>query len=1026
MKRKKSRFLSRCIAFLLCACMFAALLPAAPANAASAKNQGTLANLVICVQFSDSDDAHDIFGKAEHWEKVMGMYDTAKDSFKNYIKAISDQKLTINNLFPQQTQKDGKTICAALRLDNNADYYKSNESALVLDVILAIQDGKIALGGEKLDYREPGVLDNLTIIVQGSASSMSDGFWPHSAVYSGYEEIGSGVLVRGYNLLNSDNLIRTLTSSVNVSGAQGTIAHEFLHTLGLPDLYRNSGGSPVGRWSIMASTLCYLQYPLEYCRELLGWIQIPEITKSGTYTIRVASGEDQWGGAYPTALKLKTAQSDSQFFVVEYRKKEAGATYDSYIPSSGLLMYRVDNSIADHSNFRGENYIYVFRPDVSDPEKAMDMQGTAYLSENAALDIEKGETSYGSTNLDAPFIENTLYYAGGKNSGIAISNAHYSEDGELLIFDVEFADMSGGEYWQQYGPTMSGMKGAGASLAMGDDGTLYAATCGSDGKLKLMQSRDGSAWAQVTALGGVDALPDAKLQWYQGSLYLAVMLSGGKPAAYRLVNGAWKQLWVSSDSYAMQPQWLEHQNTLYLGYVRSGTKTMALQKISGSGSALPSLTVSSYLCNPALCSWNGKIFAVYSDFMASKNTTKVAVCNAGGWSEVLDTGITAGKLHAAAANASQLAVVAGNDAGATKLFLYDGKQWKSEDAALLRGTLGTQLFYNGSDLYASYISGKEQQMVLQKKTSSGWKQVGKAIASPADSSASAATFAKGVCYAAYIAQGTQNFLVRFHKLDPSSIVDPPKPKDDYTLSLTLAGTPSNSKIYVDGRAYQAQRSGSTLKVTLSDGRAKTATYYETNAQGIPTGMQVWLLSFAGGKYTAQRQDALKDLLTYHGFSIRISGDTGIRFKTGISANTKNALLSSGGLNGFHLTEYGTLVMMQENINKGYAFVLGGDKVASGRSYWKQNGAVNDRVFETVQGRQRFTSVLVRLPAERYKTEFAFRGYIILQKDGKSYTIYGPPMAKSIYSIAEQLIARKDYAVGSPEDQFLRRIIAEAR
>ena len=119
-------------------------------------------------------------------------------------------------------------------------------------------------------------------------------------------------------------------------------------------------------------------------------------------------------------------------------------------------------------------------------------------------------------------------------------------------------------------------------------------------------------------------------------------------------------------------------------------------------------------------------------------------------------------------------------------------------------------------------------------------------------------------------------------------------------------------------------------------------------------------------------------------------------------------------------------MMQENIDKGYAFVLGGDKVASGRSYWKQNGVVNDRVFETVQGRQRFTSVLVRLPAERYKTQLAFRGYISLQKNGKTYTIYGPPMAKSIYSIAEQLIARKDYAVGSPEDRFLRRLITDAK
>lgn len=1016
---KHSR-LTRCIAALLCACIALALLPQIPVQAA--KNQGTLANLVICVRFSDSDEAHNIFENAAHWKKVMAMYDTAGDSFKNYIKAVSDQKLTVNNIFPQTVSQGGETVCAALLLDNNADYYKNNESAMILDIIRAIQSGKIPLDSEKLDYREIGVLDNLTIIVQGSASSMSDGFWPHSAVYSGYEQIG-GVLVRGYNLLNSDNLIHTSSASVNVSGAQGTITHEFLHTLGLPDLYRSSGGSPVGRWSIMASTLCYLQYPLEYCRELLGWIQIPEITKSGTYTIRAATGKDQWGGAHPTALKLKTAQSDSQFFVVEYRKKEAGATFDSYIPSSGLLMYRVDESISDRSNYRGENYIYVFRPDVTNPEKALDMSGTAYLSENAALDIDKGETSYGSTNLDAPFTDNTLYYSGGQNSGIAISNAHYSEDGELLTFDVEFPDTNSDEYWQQYGQTISAVKGAGASLAMGDNGTLYAISCANNGALKLMQNRDGSTWTQVTTLSGVDTFPDAKLQWYQGSLYLGVLQSGGRPAVYQLVGSTWVQRWSSSDLYAMQPQWLEHQNALYLCYVKSGSKALVIEKITGNGPAFSNLTVSNYLSNPALCSWNGKTFAVYSDFMSSKNTTKVAVYNANAWNEVFDTKIAAGKLHAIAKNASTLAFIAGNDAGLTKLFLYDGKQWKSEDAAFARGALNLQMFYYGSDLYVGYID-KNLQMILQKKTSSGWAQVGKMIASPADSSASDIIMIKGVCYAAYVAQGTQNLIVRLHKLDPPT--EPSIPKDDYTVSLTLSKTPAHSQIYINGRAYQAQASGSTLTVTLADGRAEVATYYETNASGIPTGMQVWLLSFANGKYTAQRQDALKDLLTYHGFSIRISGDTGIRFKTGISANTKKLLLSSAGLDGFHLTEYGTLVMMQENINKGYAFVLGGDKVASGRSYWKQNGVVNDRVFETVQGRQRFTSVLVRLPAERYKTQFAFRGYIILQKNGKSYTIYGPPMAKSIYSIAEQLIARKDYAVGSPEDRFLRRLLTDAK
>ena len=63
MKGKRRGALIRCIAFLLCACFFAALMPAAPAKAA-AKNQGTLANLVICIRFSDSDDAHDIFANA--------------------------------------------------------------------------------------------------------------------------------------------------------------------------------------------------------------------------------------------------------------------------------------------------------------------------------------------------------------------------------------------------------------------------------------------------------------------------------------------------------------------------------------------------------------------------------------------------------------------------------------------------------------------------------------------------------------------------------------------------------------------------------------------------------------------------------------------------------------------------------------------------------------------------------------------------------------------------------------------------
>ena len=35
----------------------------------------------------------------------------------------------------------------------------------------------------------------------------------------------------------------------------------------------------------------------------------------------------------------------------------------------------------------------------------------------------------------------------------------------------------------------------------------------------------------------------------------------------------------------------------------------------------------------------------------------------------------------------------------------------------------------------------------------------------------------------------------------------------------------------------------------------------------------------------------------------------------------------------------------------------------------------------MDGRYRFTSVLVKIPVEQYKTEFAFRGYAVLERNG---------------------------------------------
>ena len=244
------------------------------------------------------------------------------------------------------------------------------------------------------------------------------------------------------------------------------------------------------------------------------------------------------------------------------------------------------------------------------------------------------------------------------------------------------------------------------------------------------------------------------------------------------------------------------------------------------------------------------------------------------------------------------------------------------------------------------------------------------------------------------------------------------------IYLTLPEGYGDSTVWLDGIAYAGTLQGNILTVTAADKTAITAVVYRYNEMGVPLGMYLWTLGYADGRYVVTPQPELEDLLTYHGFSIRITGKSGIRFKTGISAELRNRLTTEG-VNGYRLKEYGTLVMTNKN-REIYPMVKGGTKVQSGMAYGTDaNGNYTDVVYETVDGRYRYTSVLVGLPAAQYKTEFAFRGYLVLEKDGAEITLYGPPKARSIYSLAEQFIAKGTYEPGSSAYEFLTKLITDA-
>ncbi len=1035
MMKLKTAF-KRMSALLLLALLVAAALAFAQGTAVrAAQRSGDMANLVIFVSFADTpaDNADIDYGTPEHHDEIIRIYDTAANSVANYLHEISGGALTLKNIFPQETVNgEGKKVFSVLKLSNNAAYYTGTEGEgrMIEEIARAFRSGAVPAPSAKLDNFESGLLDNLTIAVTSPELTSNDpnfvSHFYHTAISPDRTINGSSIC--NYNVVTTYNYL----NHSSVSGKQGTVAHELLHTLGLPDLYRQSGsGEPVGMWSIMSKTLSDPQYPLEFCRELLGWADIPEITADGRYTVRLPSIPGNT--SVPTALKFRTSASDREFFVVEYRRDSApGATFDDYLTGSGLLVYRVDDSVLSAANYGGENYIYVFRPDVTDPEMGNDTtSGVGNNVNSAAIDPDGGVTAYGAADLSAGFGQNTIYYSGGKNSGIVLSNIAYSPDKTQMSFDISFPDLSASDMWQDAG-RVDNVSPSGVSLVSDGSGNIYATALDSDmsGRLRLYKN-SGGAFSEVTSLPGMMSTTNARLCMFDGTLYLFATKTGAVPAVYYLSGGGFVEAASVTTGAAFDAYPAVYNDTLYLAYLTSDNTSLRFKKVSGPGGDIAPMTLGEYTVNPALCEFGGRLYAVCSTMPTSgqsaDNSSKIYCYDGAGWSTVRDLGVPLGNVHGATASNGTAAFFASNSSGQKALLVYDGTAFSSVDISPVSTSLGLSMAFDASSLYLN-VTDSRQNLTMYTVDGLSLKKVGDSVASGVNTSTPPCIVPVGdKLYTAYVTSGSQSLVMRCHQKSSATVGGGSggETAPDYTVTLPLGGSATPGTVYVDGRAVSASASGGSLTFTLSDGSAKTVVRYPADASGVPTGMQVWLLRFSGGRYTSVRQSALENLLTYHGFSIRISGDAGIRFKTGIAADVKAALTSAAGLDGYRLVEYGTIVMKQANMERGYPLVLGGEKVAGGRSYWISGGTVTDRVFETVGGRQRFTSVLVGLPPTEYKTEFAFRGYIILEKNGVRYTLYGPPVARSIYYLAEKLIERGDYAPGTSQDKFLRDIIADA-
>ncbi len=179
----------------------------------------------------------------------------------------------------------------------------------------------------ELDTDKDGVVDFFNLMFAGDGGNLSttpsglNNVWPHKSDLRAYFVDANGLTGYVSNdqlkslldepLFYTDETRQTFTTTdtglpvyvrvgpynVNPESAvdhASVIAHEYGHSLGLPDFYSTGSRSTFGSWELMASD--YSQFMTGFTRQELGWI-VPRPLESGQITLRESkfdTGEIHW------------------------------------------------------------------------------------------------------------------------------------------------------------------------------------------------------------------------------------------------------------------------------------------------------------------------------------------------------------------------------------------------------------------------------------------------------------------------------------------------------------------------------------------------------------------------------------------------------------------------------------------------------------------------------------------------------------------------------------------------------------